>query len=313
MHKLMAILTLLSNCLMTRAYYSDHQAYLNKLISQPQNIEKTFVDYDNQNNFSIKNWLEKVDRQLNPQIFNYRGDFKFQLSQDGSIKTLAIDKLEEDDLVKFKSFLNNLLALRLPILPKDISEDTIFDLDGDLLYIRRKFHETLLKTGFTSLASSESVLKNTIDELKLKRELKLKLIKPNFLDYPNLGEELVFQDHNDLFFYAYVEELSKREIKLKFYKVANDKNSMATDLAFKVERPKENSQISCNVVLSSGFAAGSQIGVGNAIASYGVIPGALTVLGMFGATLQEFETEKSYSFGRGDLVSMVSSGKEEIQ
>lgn len=280
----------------------EYDEYLNKVSPELEMKTKFFKNLDY--NQEALTWLDKVDLALDPESYGtYNASFFLGIDEAGNITGIEIEELRETDPESFKAFIAKLAAFRFPALPKGL-ENTIFNLDARTLYIDRKIELSdsvevhKLKTSSNSIASLEMTDK----------ELSLKLLEPRYLDYPVLGEELVFLNEEDAsVIRSRVVNVEKNKIKVLAHQIKHNDDIYHLNLAFDVERPRNNSHETLRAVLESGFGAATIAGIGSSISSHSIMPGAFALMGMTGAALEEHEKVKSFDFVRGDKISLTKS------
>jgi len=145
---------------------------------------------------------------------------------------------------------------------------------------------------------------NLIEKIFVNSQLEAKLIEPQFVDFPYLGESFNFLLDDSLMLKAKVMDLKPKAIWFRSSYAEHQGCPLHIDLVFKVERPKTDSHDTCNVALASGLGAAVSADIPMSITTYGILPGALVIAGAVGAALQEHEQLKSFDFKHGDFLSL---------
>ena len=278
----------------------EYDEYLNKVISKPNLETKFFKNLDH--GAETQAWLDKVDETLNPSsCSSYDASFFLSLDSEGNVSGIEIEELRETEPVKFKAFVAKLASFKFPALPDELDR-TVFNLDARTLYLDRKLdlarHKLQVKRSFTSF-------RMTGDEFVMADELELKLVKPRYLDYPVLGEELVFSKDDGSIIRTRIIDVEKDRIKVLAHQLKKEDEIYHLNLAFNVERPNKHSHETLKVVLESGFGAATLAGISGSMSSDGIMPGAFALMGMTGAALEEHEKVKSFNLVRGDSISLT--------
>jgi hypothetical protein len=277
----------------------EYDQYLEKVSSKPKIVNDLFKNIVVSS--EILDWLSEVDGSLDPALFgSYDASFFFTLSQDGEITALAIDELRVTEPESFKRFVARLLSVKLP-KPPLVVLDKVLNLDARTLYIDRKLdHYKVVDSGNHKLRLSSVEIDSMFDS-----KTSFRIVEPGYVDYPRIGETLVFSHESGYLVYAKVIEASKKSISLLAYKMMNSQEIYHLNWSFSVDRPKKNSRDTLKTLLESGLASASLAGIPASISSEGLLPGLLSLLGMTGAVLEESEKIKSFNFVRGDTVSLT--------
>lgn len=276
----------------------EYDEYLEKILNRVDLRSEFFKNKDCDINAEL--WLEKVDSILDPDYLGtYDANFFISLNSDGTLSGIEIEELRETDQEKFKNFIASLLAFRFPELPVGM-QNYVFNLDARTLFIDRKIDQArLVKSDFSRFDSEKKELSfyefgNNFN-----------LLKPSYVDRPAIGEEMLFSNSDGLLLKAKVIDVEKNSFKILAYKAEKEGNSFHINRTFKIESFKKGSQNTFKTVLDSGFGAATLSGLGSSVATDGIMPGALALMGMTGAVLQESEKNQSFDFVRGDKISLT--------
>jgi hypothetical protein len=152
----------------------------------------------------------------------------------------------------------------------------------------------------TELISSEF-----LNYLQSSTELKLELLEPGYIDYPRIGETLVFQlndsQHKGFKLYTHIISVEDQAMLVKLNRV-NDK---LIDLVFRIDGPSKDSRSTLATVINSGLGSAIGAGISASVASNGIIPGVLALTNMTGTLMKEREELLSFNLVKGDEVILV--------
>lgn len=287
------VLILLVFCSLSVRAEFEYDQYLNKVVpGLDQNKTEFFKNLDH--DAETLAWLEKVDALL--KFGNYDASFFLNIGADGSITGIELEELRATDPEKFKSFIAKLISFKFPALPKDL-HDTVFNLDARTLYLDRKLE---------IVDQEKKVLKEKIQFADFDTaELNLKLEEPRYIDYPAVGEELIFSSDDGSIIRTKVLEVHKDGMRVIAHQIKKGDQVNHLNLVFNVERPKNGSHRILKAALESSFAAATLAGAGASISSDGIMPGVFALMGMTGAVIEEHEKNRSFNFVRGDKISLT--------
>lgn len=290
--------------------YSEHINYLSKIIPEVEMPALSFSDIDLATKPVVLSWLKDLDTKLNPsELGVYDADFLLSFSPDGHIKAISIAELHESNLDKFKFFITKLQVLQAQSLPAEIEPGTVFQLDGNMLYIERDESYLVLKPKAESLKSKAdpSII---IDSLQSSAELNVELLEPSYIDYPHIGEALVFRlddtRYKDLKLYSHVISVEDQSMLVKLDRV-DDK---LINLVFRIDRPSKDSRSTLATVINSGLGSAAGAGITASVVSNGIIPGVLALTNMAGTLMKEREELLSFNLVKGDEVILVKNRGE---
>lgn len=285
---------------------SFYQNYLAKLIaSRPAELSyKFFANYNWDHDPQVQSWLKQLDQDLQQlREFAYVADLAIVFAADGSIKFLDLENITEQDFDKFKNLITKLSDFRTQALPESLREDLwVYDLDAKWLYVARNVVPEPVKK------LDDPIIQATLPDLKLDQQYTVKLLEPEFVDYPVIGQAILLQlDRNILD--AKVWQVDKQHIYLDVHRILdinnqNPINLFAQQLVLSIDRPKNNSHEVLSTVIVSGLNFASQAGLQTSMASYGILPVGLAVVGMGAAVLKNNEEQLSFGLSRGD--SLIS-------
>ncbi len=275
----------------------DYKAYTHKIFDSVKEAKIPFASL--KANSEIEKWITSVDSQLDTDnLVNYNVDLVFSLDQLGQIDAIELRELKEFDFEKFKTFISALSSLRFPQLSKGLSNFN-YELEGKTLYLHRPTLEAI----------QAKIRKDNQLEEKLKNiDSNFSLVKPNFLEYSFIGQEIIIKNNQDLYFKTYVTDQKNKEIYLKAFLVYDKTHTQKINFDFILEKDKNQGFVT--KLIESGIGGALKAGLVNSYTSYGIMPGALAVLSMTGTTLLENETEDSFSIEHGEKIE-IKTLKEE--
>lgn len=290
----------------------EFKNYIAKLIEKPIQVSN-FNELNYKKDKSLEKWLSDADKKLDTShLMTYKGYFKISIDSKGYVDGFEIIELDEYNLERFKEFVASILAIDFKKLGKNYSENYYFDLDGDLLYLDRNY-ETNQEFDF---AIEHNKFDDFVSLIESKDSINASLLEPKQIDYPALGEELVFKinSQDELengILKLKVLDINKKAMSLSLDSFIKDHNQYFGDMAFEVARPK-NSRASLTRVMSAGFAAAAQAGFEGSFLSYGLLPGAFAALSIGDTLVKERVTLTSFNLTKGDQV-MLNSKKRRVK
>ncbi len=294
--------------------YSEHIDYLSKIVNPAQIQSNEFNEIDLSHNPETVIWLKDLDQKLAPTKFGtYDADLLINFDKDGQILAISISELREQNLEKFKDFIAKLRNFKANTLPPTISPETTFKLNATTLYIDRdsSFLTQTFATEALQKNSQNSNLNELINYFKTNTEVKVELIKPHYIDYPQIGESIVFKllenNYSDLILYGNIIEINNKALIVKLNRV-NDK---LLNLVYRIDRPKKDSCSTFSTVINSGIASAINTGLTASTLSNGIIPGVLAVTSMTGTLMQEQAKLISFNLAKGDKVILTKGEKQQ--
>ncbi len=326
MHKLLFLLFVLLLVEPVKALgYSEHITYLSKVMPSVSMSASSFDEIDLATNPEILLWLKDLDTKLDP---NYLGTYDAELllnfGKDGHISAISLNDLHETDLDKFQIFITKLQTLEANSLPGKINPEMVFKLDAKNLYIERsESYLTQLRQGYAGQAplhdyttqaklskdDTEINISELLNYFQTNSNIALELFKPNYIDYPYIGETLVFllndSHYKGLKLYANIVDIQNNAMLVQLNRVGDK----LIDLVFRINRPSKDSRSTLATVINSGIGSALGAGITASITSHGIIPGVLALTSMAGTTMKERDELLSFNLVRGDKVILVNTGE----
>ena len=253
------------------ASYSEHLEYLSKLVNPVSGLSPEFnqLDLDQE---SIA-WLNQLDKQLDPSKFGtYDASLLLNFDRAGYISAISLENLNEARIDDFSSLIAKLLTIQAGQLPKKIDTATVFRLDTSLLFVDRK----LVRRSDT--AAVRVVTPDLITSLPAAMELEL--IEPSYVDYPEIGELLVFKLKQDQYLKATVAAIDSKSLLLKLVSLEQGSNKEFDDVFLRIARPIKDKQELVATIIGSTMASALSAGILSSTMSYGIVPATLAVASM---------------------------------
>lgn len=271
---------------------SEYDIYLSKIFETKFHPKKDFTTIEVSS--TLKNWLVEVDEILDTnKISAYNADFKFNLDELGNIVAVELVNLEENDFDKFKNFVEYLSSIRFPAASIDLSRFNFY-LEGATLYLDRP-KQVSIKLEATKTKDLDSKLASlTQDEFYL--------VKPKYLDYSFLGQEILMKNGKGVFLKSYVTTKKDSKIFLNVFKAYDEDELVHMNLDFIITIEKDKNL--AFKLVRSGLANGLKAGLVNSYNTYGIAPGALALMGMAGTAIIDHETENSFSLEKGEILQI---------
>jgi hypothetical protein len=240
-------------------------------------------------------WLQDLEKSLYENVQSrFDADFVFTLTKEGYIRTLDILEIRENDFQVFKKFLAEFLAFCPEAPPVGLSPTHRFHLNAKWLYIDtyNSIENTLESSRFTKLISKNprEDLEKRISRYKI---LQVKLLKPSYIDFPAIGEEIEFlftEDQSESLIKTQVEAYNSKKLFLR-----------SKDLHFELDRPETKYLSYFGDAALTGATKG---GVFLATQTYGISTASFTALALGGAYLLDKETETPLGINSGDMVTL---------
>ncbi|MBT6842689.1 MAG: hypothetical protein HOA17_02690 [Candidatus Melainabacteria bacterium] len=286
------------------ASYSEHLEYLSKLVNPVSGLSPEFnqLDLDQE---SIA-WLNQLDKQLDPSKFGtYDASLLLNFDRAGYISAISLENLNEARIDDFSSLIAKLLTIQAGQLPKKIDTATVFRLDTSLLFVDRK----LVRRSDT--AAVRVVTPDLITSLPAAMELEL--IEPSYVDYPEIGELLVFKLKQDQYLKATVAAIDSKSLLLKLVSLEQGSNKEFDDVFLRIARPIKDKQELVATIIGSTMASALSAGILSSTMSYGIVPATLAVASMTSTLIKSKQQLLSFNLSRGDKVRTEGLTKGEKQ
>lgn len=286
------------------ASYSEHLEYLSKLVNPVSGLSPEFnqLDLDQE---SIA-WLNQLDKQLDPSKFGtYDASLLLNFDRAGYISAISLENLNEARIDDFSSLIAKLLTIQAGQLPKKIDTATVFRLDTSLLFVDRK----LVRRSDT--AAVRVVTPDLITSLPAAMELEL--IEPSYVDYPEIGELLVFKLKQDQYLKATVAAIDSKSLLLKLVSLEEGSNKEFDDVFLRIARPIKDKQELVATIIGSTMASALSAGILSSTMSYGIVPATLAVASMTSSMIKSKQQLLSFNLSRGDKVRTEGLTKGEKQ
>ena len=288
------------------ASYSEHLEYLSKLVNPVSGLSPEFnqLDLDQE---SIA-WLNQLDRELDPSKFGtYDASLLLNFDRAGYISAITLANLNSvsGNLDDFSSLIAKLLTIHAGQLPKKIDTATVFRLDTSLLFVDRKLVRR------TDTAAVRVVAPDLITSLS--SEMELELIEPSYVDYPEIGELLVFKLKQDQYLKATVAAIDSKSLLLKLVSLEEGSNKEFDDVFLRIARPIKDKQELVATIIGSTMASALSAGILSSTMSYGIVPATLAVASMTSSMIKSKQQLLSFNLSRGDKVRTEGLTKGEKQ
>ena len=288
------------------ASYSQHLEYLAKLVDPVTSLSQEFnqLDLDQE---SIA-WLNQLDRELDPSKFGtYDASLLLNFDRAGYISAITLANLNSasGNLDDFSSLIAKLLTIHTGQLPMQIATDTVFRLDASLLFIDRK------SVRVTDIATETQAPTDLMTGLL--PQMELELIDPSYVDYPEIGELLVFKLKQDQYLKATVAAIDSKSMLLKLVSIEEGLNKEFDDVFLRISRPIKDKRELVATIIGSTMASALSAGILSSTMSYGIVPGALALASMTSTVIKSKQELLSFNLSRGDKVRTEGLTKGEEQ
>jgi hypothetical protein len=288
----MRIAFLILICMITswpaKASWNLNNDYLSKITETEFETNVRFEDLDFSDRPEVTVWLEQMDQALDA-LPRLAVNLDLKLDHQGKVTALYLLYSEDNDNEELKDFLASLLESSFPLMPEAIDKSTVFNLDCSAMYLERQ-------------ASVQSKMDLLNQKKQLAENSHIKLLEPEYIDYPRLGELMKFT-YADQVFLARIIDVKKDFFDIELELIKDDSlKKVLQDQFYRIERSGKNSHDTCSVVLQSGLNHALSAGIFSAIGSHGLIPGVAALLGMSGTILQERERQESFDLVKGQTI-----------
>lgn len=307
MTNLRRLILILVLCLQpVSASYSHHLEYLSKLVNPVSSLSPEFnqLDLDQE----TITWLNQLDRELDPSKFGtYDASLLLNFDRAGYISAITLANLNSTsgNLDDFSSLIAKLLTIHTGQLPMQIATDTVFRLDASLLFIDRKLVRRI------DTAAVRVVAPDLITSLS--PEMELELIEPSYVDYPEIGELLVFKLKQDQYLKATVAAIDSKSMLLKLVSIEEGSNKEFDDVFLRMARPIKDKRELVATIIGSTMASALSAGILSSTMSYGIVPATLAVASMTSTMIKSKQQLLSFNLSRGDKVRTEGLTKGEKQ
>ncbi len=315
----------------------DYKNYLAKLINQSSS-EKLY-DFNELNyDAAISKWLEDLDAELNRlNLPSLNADFEFTLNRRGNVISLQILELREDKPQVFRDFSSAFLSFKAPALPESIPENTKFKINARWSYVDRANDLELSDDAFSLSASKADIafsdydaklefpdspaspkasqLENLLVSMANEKNFALTLIEPRYIDFPRVGEKIVFRVDDGLekpaIFQGRIIKTGKRDMEILTSKIKFLDGSTATkDLLWRAEAKMLDKGANLRASMTSGAMTWlAMVDISTAISTKGIAPGAAIVLGMVSGWRKENDKVHSFNLKRNDTILVKKGDK----
>ncbi len=323
-----ALLILANPALSSLAEIASYQQYINKITGSDDNLLKSSKNiWEIAYSKAMESWLTENEKILNQKITTkYKSRLVISINSSGDITGIEVLDLKEKDFNKFKNLIAEISDIKFAALPKELSvnADLKLILDTDLLFFERQAINYLSDEDQFKIGHIRPVAKvkleqkqvfqkdqsNNINELigkiQATENLKAKLISPDFMDYPRIGEELSFKLEDGTVMKAHISNIARTKLLLEVHQLKYEQESINTKLNFIVKNT--NSKNFTRELLNSALNTALQGGILNGISSYGIVPGTLAIAGATGKALQLNDTTASFNWSKGDTIVLEKIG-----
>lgn len=283
--------------------YSSYIDYLSKTIEATDSLGQEFSAINLENQPDIQSWLKEIDMKLNSQeLGNYDSELLISFAEDGYINKISIAKLNEDDIEKFKTFISKLNNTRFAKPPESIAANTVFKLDTGMLYLERN-PDYLKRQDQVELKSTRKIdFEQNINLLSKASQIEAQLIKPNYIDYPSIGDILTLRVNDNLIVNAKIIEQNSKSITV-LIKQIDDK---LVDLLFVINKPQKDFHSTNSMILASSLGAATSAGIAVSISSYGIVPGTMALVSGIGTAIKEINDQVSFNLSQGDKLRLLA-------
>lgn len=306
-----------------------YKNYLAKIVPQnPFNTsfkespyKKTF-DFANLNyDEKIKKWLSDVDARFNnSKLQNFNADFEMTLNKDGYITSLNILELREHNYSKFKDFLAQFTTKRFPQLPESLPENTKFVFNTEWFYLDRRYdaeEEELIENESEEALEADNQSLKELTKINEFTDVEITLIKPNYIDFPRVGEKIIFRTEAtgeglplSAVFKGRIVDVGKKHMTILSSKVKLANGKVATkDMLWRIDADEFDKGSNMMASMTSGAITWmSTVGLSTAISTHGIAAGGAVALGAISGWLKERGKTHSFNLSKNETIKVKQGG-----
>lgn len=292
----------------------DFRNYIQKLSAQnnafAMNFEAVKLSH------KIQQWIQMVDFVIHHKVrTKYDADFDLSFDKQGNVNSISLIELRENNPVKFKKFVAEIFNWQAPPLPVSLSPQTKFKLNGKWLHIergdkpqpeipqpRRRGSGRWAEISASQLESQKYISQSL--NIDGDQEVELNLLKPNFIDYPRIGEKILFTVRSGVkgiplgsILRARIVDVNKKHMTLLSSKIKSPSGETLTqDFVWQVPAngAVETKQIIASMT-SGAISSAAAIGIGPGLATNGIANGGAAALGAVAGLLKEKQKIIAYN------------------
>jgi hypothetical protein len=213
------------------------------------------------------------------------------------------------DLDDFKKTIARLIQLKLPPCNIPNLANYYFEYYSHWGYFDFGQETEILKSlspVTTILSDDTKNLERIKKALEYQLEFKASLSKPNFLEYPYVGQPIEFflplMEATKIS--GYIEDINNSSINIHFNEISNLDDGLIVDINVLLDQTQTDFSVLGAKILGTAFSSASSAGFLGSALTNGILPGAYAVLGTASVIANEHQKTRSYSLYKGDEVTL---------
>jgi hypothetical protein len=233
--------------------------------------------------------------------------------QSGKVSKLTVRELSPElSLEEFKKILAKVSQLKLPINQPSNFDNFYFDFFTRWGFL--DYGQAVLKDEKKPVQKVLSTTNLEVIErlLKSQQEFKASLYKPEFLEYPYIGQPIEFYLPllNTTKISGYIEDLDNSLIKIRFSEISSANERLIIDMKFLLDQTNEDFSVLGAKILGTALSSASSAGFLGSALTNGILPGAYAVLGTASVIADEHQKTRSFCLSKGDEVILKMEEKK---
>ncbi len=256
-------------------------------------------------------WLHQTEKAIY-DLGKSENEIVMAISFDssGMISNLSVIEISPSvDLDDFKKTIARLIQLKLPPCNIPNLANYYFEYYSHWGYFDFGQETEILKSlspVTTILSDDTKNLERIKKALEYQLEFKASLSKPNFLEYPYVGQPIEFflplMEATKIS--GYIEDINNSSIKIHFNEISNLDDGLIVDLNVLLDQTQTDFSVLGAKILGTAFSSASSAGFLGSALTNGILPGAYAVLGTASVIANEHQKTRSYSLYKGDEVTL---------
>jgi hypothetical protein len=267
-----------------------------------------FRNFTNQDLF----WLQQAEK-----AFYDLGKTKDEMlmavgfDQSGVISKLSVIEISPNlSLDDFKKTLASIAQLKLPATSIPNLDNYYFEYYSYWGYLDYGQEAEISLRPATRETSIDNQNLSAIERaLKSQMEFKASLSKPDFLEYPYIGQHvefyLPFMEPTKIS--GYIEDLDNSSIKIRFSEISRASERLIVDINVLLDQTNKDFCVLGAKILGTALSSVSSAGFWGSALTNGILPGAYAVLASASVLADEHQKTRSYSLSKGDEVLLIKT------
>jgi hypothetical protein len=167
-------------------------------------------------------------------------------------------------------------------------------------------------TLVATIKSQTNKLEDIERVLLVQGALSANLAKPDFLEYPYIGQpiEFLLPLLEETKISGHIKDLDNSSIKIKFSEISNKYDHLITDLEFRLDQDSTDLSVLGAKILGTALSSASSAGFLGSALTNGILPGAFAVLGTASVLADEHQKNRPFCLSKGQEVKLKMEEKQ---